>query len=154
MTGYPFRATLLICALGAIASLWTILSNLSQRWGLAQFIAWQLLLYLIVAGYAYACRSQFRASMIVLTMSVVVASLGMLMLWRFIPMAYGGAYYLLGSIVQSVAAIYGNYVGYAFVEAARPENQGFHALRGKLVVIGIISVAAAVLAMQFAAIMP
>lgn len=148
-----YHSSLAICLAAAIATSWLLAAAFPFHWGVAAMAGYQCAVYLVVAGYAYLSRQHLVASAIVMLMALLVVAVGAAMLTTISMPEYGLLILTVLSLLllaQAMLAVLGCYLGYALVEGRRlRQYHGANFARGKLLVIGILAAAVAIVAANY-----
>jgi hypothetical protein len=136
-----FRVTIAICLASALFCA-VCLPWIAPVFGAGLMLAAsQVLVYLVIAGFARLCRHSVVGSGVVLTMALlaVVLSLG---IYSSVPPTTGyvwGFVFFWYIFAQVVVAVLGCYIGYMFIESDRLRRQNPGSNKGKLAVIAVLA---------------
>lgn len=111
-------------------------------------VATQIVVYGIIAAYAWVCRRHAAGSGMVLATAVLALPLtGTLLLIVSPPVGYGaGVFAILVVHMQVVVAVLGGYLGYSMLETSRLHGASPNAIQGKLAVMGLLALGVAAIA--------
>lgn len=136
-----FRFTIAVCLASALFSA-VYLPWMAPVFGTGLMLAAsQVLVHLVIAGFARLCRHSVAGSGVVMTMALlaVVLSLG---IYRSVPPTTGYVWafvFFWYIFAQVIVAVLGCYIGYMFVESDRLRRQNPGSNKGKLAVIVVLA---------------
>jgi len=142
---YVFSISLCIVAL--VTSVWLVFALIPVNPGLLLLVGSQVGVYAVIARFAWLCRKNPTASVIVILMAILDACLGATMLSFLLtlvsePSAGPLIFFLVVPIFgQMITGFLGCYMGYAVIEHQRVSTYQGNSDRGKLLVIFMAGIA-------------